>query len=175
MSTLKTAASLMIAAATLIGCGDSEEKKPAPAAPTPAKTEGAMDKMGDMANTAKEKVKDAAIATENKAAELKDATAAKATEVKDATAAKATEMKDAATAVGADAKASIVETAQKYYDQAKGYLASNNLTSANDVIMKLDGIRSQLPAEWQTKVDELKAMYDKAKAGVGNMMPKMNN
>ncbi len=171
MKAWQTTAALMIAVASVVGCDKKDETK-TPTVPA-VKTEGAADKMGNMMSGAKEAVKegaadatkavkDGAAATETKAAEVKDAAAAKAMEVKDATSAAAT-----------DAKAAIVETAQKYYDQAKGYLASNNLTSASDMISKLDGIKSQLPAEWQTKVDELKAMYDKAKAGVGNLMPKM--
>ncbi len=164
----------MIAVASLVGCDKGEEKTPVTPPPAP-KTESAVDKfnnaVGTVTDSAKQKGAEAGATMKETAGAAQD----KAIEMKDATAAKATDMKDSASAAATDAKAAIVETAQKYYDQAKGYLASNNLTSASDMITKLDGIKSQLPAEWQTKVDDLKAMYDKAKAGVGNMMPKMGN
>jgi len=174
MKIWKMAGALLIAAASVVGCDKGEDKTPATPPPAP-KAESAMDKMNNAmstaTDTAKTKAAEASQAMKEGAATAQE----KAVDLKDATVAKGVEAKDSAASTAADAKASLVATAQEYYDKAKSYITSNNLTSAQDMITKLDGIKTQLPAEWGTKIDDLKALYEKAKAGVGNLIPKTGN
>jgi hypothetical protein len=161
----EVAATLLIGGAFVVGCDKNEEKTVAPA--QPSAVDNAKNSVSNMADSAKQSatnaetaVKDAANKTADKASDLKDSAMNKAADTKDATMDKATEAKD-----------NLAATAQKYYDQASGYLATNNLTSASGVIDKLEAIKAQLSPEWQKKIDGLKSMYDSAKAKVSHMVP----
>lgn len=153
MKHVTLAAALMIAGASFVGCDDKSDTPTVPTTPAPApKADGPS-----MIDTAKEK----AASAQQQAVDAKDAGVAKATEAKDAGAAKLTE-----------AQNTVVATAQKYYDQAKEMIAKRDFAGAQDVVGKLEGIQAQLPAEWQTKITELKTMLTNAKASAGNLMPK---
>jgi hypothetical protein len=105
--------------------------------------------------------KERAAAAQQQAVDAKDAGVAKVTDAKDAGAAKLTE-----------AQTTVVATAQKYYDQAKEMIAKRDFAGAQELVGKLEGIQAQLPAEWQTKITELKTMLTNAKSAAGNLMPK---
>lgn len=66
----------------------------------------------------------------------------------------------------ASAKDSVVAQAQQYYDQAKQMITARNFNGAQDMLGKLEGLQSQLPAEWQTKITELKSMLTQAKGAM---------
>ena len=148
-----TVLALVVAAPLFVGCDD---KSPTPPTDTPKpRVETSAPGPGKM-----DQVKIEAVVAQEKAAEAKDAGAAKMTEMKDAGAAKA-----------ADAQATAVATAQKYYDEAKSMITSKNFTAAQDAIAKLEPLQPQLPAEWQPKINELKTMLQNAKTA-GSLLPK---
>ena len=147
-----TLLAIVVSAPLFVGCDD---KSPTPPTDTPKpKVETSAPGPGMMDQVKKEAV------LQERAAEAKDAGAAKMTEMKDAGAAKA-----------ADAQATAVATAQKYYDEAKSMITSKNFTAAQDAIAKLEPLQPQLPAEWQPKINELKTMLQNAKTA-GSLLPK---
>jgi uncharacterized lipoprotein NlpE involved in copper resistance len=147
------AAALLIAGASFVGCDTREEPitTPPPAVPAtrPAASTGAMDTL-----------KGAATDVQTRGAAATDAAAVKATEARDATAAAAT-----------DAKNTAVATAQKYYDQAKEMIAKRDFSGAQDLVTKLESLQSQLPAEWQAKITELKSSLTKLRSAMPTTMP----
>ena len=64
---------------------------------------------------------------------------------------------------------SVVATAQKYYDEAKQMIASKDFAGAKDMISKLQGMQSQLPAEWQTKIADLNKMLTDSQSAMNSM------
>jgi hypothetical protein len=78
-----------------------------------------------------------------------------------------------ATQVVSDATAALKTQAQDLYDKAMTAIKANKLSDAETLVNKLVEMKSKLPPEWQTKVDEVKSMYDKAKAA--GVLPKLGN
>jgi len=191
MRALKTAAVLMMGLAFVAGCDKDDDKTtPPPVSAPKAPGEGVIDKMKDNTSnaieTGKEKTAEAMNAVKKEAVEIKDKTVemkdSMVAKVHEATAPKIETSASAMPAVAAPTMTpttvpsndlSLIATAQKYYEQATSYIAKNDFTSASNAIAKLDGMRGQLPVEWNKKIDDLKVVYDKAKAGVGNFIPKM--
>ncbi len=156
MRGMETSAAVLIAVAAMVGCDSkSEDKTPAPTVVVPSTADKMKDSMSKAADATKDTMSKAADATKEKAADMKDATVNGATDAKN-------NMVSAAT----DAKETIVAKAQDYYDKAKSYIDSKNMTGASDMMDKLEAIKAQLPAEWSAKVTELKDMYAKAKASL---------
>lgn len=62
-----------------------------------------------------------------------------------------------------EAAASLTAEAQKLLDQATAYVKENKFELAEPVIAKLEAMKAQLPAEWATKVEQARSMFDSAK------------
>jgi hypothetical protein len=155
MITPRTFIGLLLSAYVVVGC-DKPEPKPVPkASQSSAGTPAAIEKSEEFPSKAKlvsmgmEKL--VAASTRPGVTAAAESTSAAVTKV-------------------ADLTESALPTAQKFYDQAKALIAKQDLAQAKDYVAKLDALRSQLPANWQTKVDELKSSL--AEATKGEMMPK---
>ena len=69
----------------------------------------------------------------------------------------------------------VVAQAQKLYDDAKAAINKADFTGAQKYVDQLTALKSKLPADWQTKVDELSKMLADGKSKLGSMgaMPSM--
>jgi hypothetical protein len=63
--------------------------------------------------------------------------------------------------------------AQKLIDQGTTYLKDNKLDLADGIVTKLQGMKADMPVEYQGKIDQLKQLVDAAKAAAATGMPKM--
>jgi hypothetical protein len=62
-----------------------------------------------------------------------------------------------------EAAASVTAEAQKLLDQATAYVKEKKFDLAEPIIAKLEGMKAQLPAEWATKIEQARSMFDSAK------------
>ena len=119
-----------------------------------ADTPAEMQKAQEMA---KEKMKEANQKMDEAGTKAKEEASNKMTDMK---------MENAADAAK-NASGTMTAQVQKLMDQAKEYMANNNIDGAQGVIDKLDSMKDKLPADWQTKIDGLKASFDKMKGAAG--------
>ena len=74
----------------------------------------------------------------------------------------------------ASAMDAAVAQAGPLIEQAKGYLSSGKMDLLQTALTKLQGMKSNLPANYQSDIDALQAAFDKAKAAMGGMtVPKL--
>ncbi len=73
-------------------------------------------------------------------------------------------MASSAQSAAKEAAATVTAEAQKLLDQATQYIKENKMDLADTTIKKLEEMKAQLPAEWQAKIADARAMFDKAKA-----------
>ena len=152
-------AALSLGAALMAGCNKEEEKAPAPA---PANTtSNAGTRAEEMAKDLKETASSTAGDAQRAAADAQKAAADKAAEAK----------VNAASATEATKK-----EAQSLFEQAMAYIREQKWDSADGAIKKLEALKSKLPAEWQTKIDELRKQFNTAKTTLGNVkLPSLGN
>jgi hypothetical protein len=182
MRTSLVAAVALSAAVLAAGCKD--EPKPTPASPSnssnpsaapstaAAATQSAGAAMGNMADKAgaaasdmKDKAAGAASDAKEKAGEMKDKAADKGAEAKDAATAKVGEAEQKAGATGGGEG-----EAAKLYAQVQQHLSEGKLDMADKAFQQLDKLKPSLSSDWQTKIDQLKPMVEKAK-GLGSKLP----
>lgn len=132
-------AASVLSAGLFIGC-DNSDKPAAPATPSMGATS--------------DKAKDAA-------ADMKASA--------EAAGAKTGAMMDTAKAGAADVGNAVTDQAKKLYDQATAAVTGMKLDDAQKYFDQLKALRDKLPADWQTKVDELGKMITDAKAKMGAM------
>lgn len=149
---------VVLTSAALVGC-DSKEATPAPtppAAPAPqvrTPTPAAEPSMTDQARNAATGAMDA---TRDAAAKATDAT------------------KDAAAASGATAAVDTATTeATTLMDQTVQYVKENKWEMADSSMKKLESIKDKLPESLRPRYDQVKTMYDSAKAGKSLNLPGM--
>ena len=145
----------VLAGALLAGCDDKKPDQPkvdaTPKTPAVNDMKAGTDKAADQAKTA---ATDAGKSATDAAKSAADATKAAASSAVDTV--KASPAGDAAAA----AKTQAGDWMAKLEDAIK----NNKLDDAKTYIDKLQAMRASLPAEWQTKLDSLKTLYDGAKA-----------
>ncbi len=145
--------SFVLAAALLAGCDDKKTDTNTPKADN-SKTVPNADDVKKAADAAKAKADEASKTAADAKAKAEDASK---------TAADATKNAADATKTATDtAKANASEWMTKLQDAIK----DKKLDDAKTYLDKLDGIKSSLPADMQTKLTSLKAAYDAAKGGV---------
>jgi hypothetical protein len=157
---------LVLAGALLAGCDDKKPDQPkvdaTPKAPTAGDMKAGMDKAADQAKTAAGNAVDA---TKAAAANTADATKAAAANTADATKAAASSAGDTVKASPAgDAAAAAKTQAGEWMAKLEQAIKDNKLDEAKTYMDKLQSMRASLPAEWQTKLDSLKTLYEGAKA-----------
>jgi hypothetical protein len=83
----------------------------------------------------------------------------------------ATDAAGAASNAAGDAMAKLKETLggdpQEMYDKAMAFVKENKIAEATAILAKFESAKSMLPADWAKKVEDLKALIDKAKAAAG--------
>jgi hypothetical protein len=96
-----------------------------------------------------------------------------AKDAKDKAGQAATEAKDAvggAAAAVTDAAANAMETVKKEADEllakAKQLIGDKKFDDASGIIEKLKALKDKLPADYQSKVDEVVKLFDTAKAAI---------
>ena len=132
------AATALVSASVLIGCDNADQPAATPAAPT----------MGATNDAAKNAAADMKATAESTNAQVMDA---------------ATTGQAAVT----DAGNAMVDQAKKVYDQATAAIGQMKMDDAQKYFDQLKGMRDKLPADWQTKIDELGKMITDAKAKMG--------
>jgi len=77
----------------------------------------------------------------------------------------------AANGAAADASNATQAQAKQLMDQAMQYIKENKLDLAEKAVNQLDGLKSQLPAEWGPRIDQVHSALNAAKAsgGVGGL------
>jgi membrane protein involved in colicin uptake len=153
--------SFVLAAAMLAGC-DKKNETPAPNASngsTPAAD--AAKKTADAAKTAADEAKKTADEAKKAADEAKAKAAKTTSDATKNTTDAAKTATDAAKTTTDTAKANASEWMTKLQEAIK----DKKLDDAKTYLDKLEGIKSSLPPEMQTKLTSLKSMYDTAKAG----------
>lgn len=66
---------------------------------------------------------------------------------------------------GASAMAAVETQAKGLLEQAQNYIKENKLDLAEKAVTQLDALKSKLPAEWASKIDNVKSMLETAKKG----------
>ncbi len=87
------------------------------------------------------------------------------------------DMAETAKAKVGEVAGNLTAEADKLLTQAKEYIGQNKLDDASKVVDQLVAMKDKLPAEWQTKIDEVSKMLATAKEKVGSLMnniPKPN-
>ena len=73
------------------------------------------------------------------------------------------------TAPANDAMAAATTKANELLQQGMQYVKENKLDLADKTLTTLDGMKSQLPADWPPKIDQLRSAIQAAKLGSGKM------
>jgi molecular chaperone GrpE (heat shock protein) len=148
-----------------LGCDESTNTTPTPQ----VETRTTADKAADATNNTLDAIKD-------KASEVKDGVAEAAGDVKDAAKDAAADARDGVTnatndaqTAATDANAGVVAQAQKLYDDAVAAVNKADFSTAEKYFEQLKTYRDKLPADWQTKIDQLGKMITDAKAKLGNV------
>jgi len=121
-------------------------------------TGNAVDATKDAASTAADATRDAANATADKAREITGAATDTATDAKAQTV-------DAANTVSAEATTLMDQTVQ--------YVKENKWELADSSMAKLESMKDKLPESLKPRYQQVKTMYDSAKAGNGMKLPGM--
>ena len=74
-----------------------------------------------------------------------------------------------AQAKGAEAMAAASAEAQKYLDQAMGYVKERKWDLADGALKQLEALKPKLTAEWQAKVEQARKTFNTTKAAVGEV------
>jgi hypothetical protein len=153
----------VLAGALLAGCDDKKPDQPkVDTTPKVNDMKAGMDKAADQAKTA---AADASKSAADAAKSASDATKAAASNTADATKAAAGNAADAVKASPAgDAAAAAKTQASDWMAKLEDAIKNNKLDDAKTYMDKLQSMRASLPAEWQTKLDSLKTLYEGAKA-----------
>ncbi len=176
----------VLSAAVFVGCDDKKETPmtppPAPSVPpTPSATEtrntmdnagtavrdataDAVDKTKEVAGNAADATRDAAAATVDKTKEMAGNTA-------DATRNATDNGVKMDASVGTDS--AVTTEVTTLIDQATTYIKENKWELADSTMAKLDGMKDKIPASLKPRYDQVKSMYDTAKAGKNMSMPTM--
>ena len=148
------------------GCDDKKPDQPkvdaTPKTPAVSDMKTGMDKAADQTKNA---AADAGKSATDAAKSAADATKAAAGNAADATKAAAGNAADAVKASPAgDAAAAAKTRAGEWMAKLEDAIKNNKLDEASTYMDKLQSMRASLPAEWQTKLDSLKTLYEGAKA-----------
>jgi hypothetical protein len=134
---------LVLAGALLAGCDDKKVDQPkvdnTPKMPNVNDIKAGVDKAADQAKTA-------------------------AADASKATADAAKTAADSAKTATTDAAAAVQTQASDWMAKLEDAIKSNKLDEGQTYVDKLDSVKASLPAEWQTKLDSLKATFNAAKA-----------
>ena len=76
---------------------------------------------------------------------------------------------DSAKTAGAEATSTIQGEAQKLLDQAMQYIKENKLDMAEQALVKLEGMKAQLPETMQSSIAQARSALDTAKKASGAM------
>lgn len=88
-----------------------------------------------------------------------------ATEVKDAAGAAAAGITEAAT----DAMETVKKQADELLAKAKQFIEEKKLDDAGKIVEQLKALKSKLPADYQSKVDDVVKLFDTAKGAIPAM------
>ena len=153
-------ASAFFGATLLIGCDKSESTSSTPASRPPDATETSAEKSTATAT-------DSGTGTLNNMKDMAhdktDAAASKLNAAADSVTSGANA--PSATAPSNSAVSTETSQAQALLDQAMQYIKDNKLDDANNVLTKLEAMKSKLPAEWASKIDSARSAYNTAKSG----------
>lgn len=160
-------AAVSIASLAMVGCDESASKSATPASTDSTVADG------------QRKAADTLAEGQRKAAEVTaDAQKKAADEMADANAKAAADARKTAENVGEkaqDAANTLVAQAQKLYDQAREAINKADVPAAQQYVDQLSALRDKLPADWQTKVDELTKLLSDAKSKLNGLtVPKLN-
>lgn len=153
---------LMLGGALIVGCEKQEEKKPVTppgSVPTPS-VEKDSDKAMSNAASAVNEAKNNVEASADQAAKDMSAAANDAQE-------KASDAAESAQDTAADANSEITAKASELIDQAKEYIKENKWDMAESAVKQLEAMKGSLPAEYQGQVENVRKMFDTAKATSG--------
>lgn len=165
-SAMLVAAVMSVGGLAMVGCDNTES----PTVTTETKTTEVRtsgETLGDKAKEAAADVKDAAKDAGNAVAEAgRDVghnVAEAARDVRDGT-------DTTATPANTAADAGVVAQATELYNKAIAAINEKKLDDAQGYVDKLKELKAKLPADWQTKVDQLVTQFDSAKATL-NALP----
>ena len=164
MTAMRYVLPLLLAGALLAGCDDKKVDQPkvdnTPRMPNVNDVKAGMDKAADQAKTA--------------AADAGKATADAARSATDAAKTATGNAVDATKSATSDAAAAVKSQANDWMAKLEDAIKSNKLDDAQTYVDKLDAVKASLPAEWQTKLDSLKATFSAAKAKAAAAIPGLN-
>ncbi len=183
---MRNALSLLTCAAALttagmLGCDRTEPAPtPPPAQPAPQVTTPTADETRNAASDAMDATKRAAENAADKTQEVagqavdatKDAAAATADKARELTA----DAKDAASDAKADTTAAannVTAEATTLMDQTVQYVKENKWELADTSMAKLESMKDRLPESLKPRYQQVKTMYDSAKASKGVKLPGM--
>jgi hypothetical protein len=153
---------LVLAGALLAGCDDKKVDQPkvdnTPRMPNANDMKAGMDKAADQAKTA------AADQAKTAAADAGKTTADAARSATDAAKTATGNAVEATKSATSDAAAAVKTQANDWMAKLEDAIKSNKLDDAQTYVDKLDAVKASLPAEWQAKLDSLKATFSAAKA-----------
>ncbi len=136
---------LTLAGVLAIGCDQADSTTATPPAPAPETT------------------------TSDRAAGAIDTATKDAAGTADAAKKEAAGAIEGAKTAGAEATSAIQGDAQKLLDQALQYIKENKLDLAEQALVKLEGMKAQLPATMQSSIAQARSALDTAKKASGAM------
>jgi vacuolar-type H+-ATPase subunit H len=142
-------ATLLVSGLILVGCEKSDSTSSTPAQPAPSGAERtASDRTAAGMDSAQKEVAGATDAAKQQAAGAVEG----------------------AKAAGDQATSAIQGEGQKLLDQAMQYIKENKFELADQTLVKLEGMKAQLPETMQKSIAQARTALDTAKKGAG-MLP----
>jgi hypothetical protein len=168
MSLRNIAAAGLIAAATFAaGCDNSSSTTPTDAA-TPSATPSAG-ATADRARMSADGITTQAGGAQDQMNNAMENATTRASGAASGASTRASGAATQASGAASDAGNATVTQAQGLYTQAQTAISGMKFDEAQKHVDQLKGMRSKLPAEWQTRVDQLGTMLTDAKSKMGNM------
>lgn len=143
---------LIMSGLILAGCDNADSTSSSPAQPAPAEERTASERAAGAVDAAQ---KEMAGATESAKQEAAGAV-------------------EGAKAAGDQAVSTIQGEAQKLLDQATQYIKENKFELAEQTLVKLEGMKAQLPETMQKSIAQARSALDTAKKGA-SMLPGSGN